>query len=182
MPPTMEVQKGTFKEFNDKEYNSRGLKVAQLVAQQKGLNEATKDSFKRYARVMVDTDIGNYGDYETLDFNISALKKTDIAELEIDFKSQIEQSTIESAGLGFGQMKLVEWHPLKLESINGMSCIHVSYTRQLNFNPLVIVHQYDFQNNDRLHRLTLSFRSSESDYWQADFADILKSFRITTSR
>jgi uncharacterized protein Usg len=79
-------------------------------------------------------------------------------------------------------LKLVEWYPLKMEKINGMSCIHISYKRQLQDSPFVLVHTYIFHNNDRGHTFTLSYRLSEIEYWQSDFDAILKSFRITNIR
>jgi hypothetical protein len=70
----------------------------------------------------------------------------------------------------------------EVEKINGVSCIHIGYKRQLHDKPFVLVHIYYFHNNDRVHALTLSYRLSEVDYWREDFAKILKSFRITTIR
>ena len=181
LPPTMEVQGGKYKEFVDNLLGSRELTVPQLAAQQKGLNE-NKGPTGKYARVMVETDIGSYGDYETLDYDINGFTKADIAELNTATKQQVQQSFIEGSKLGVGQVRLVEWHPVSLKKINGMSCYHLSYTRQMNANPSVIVDTYIFQNNDRLHRLIMSYRVSEAEYWEKDFATILKSFRITNVR
>ena len=186
LPPTMEVQGGQYKEFSDDLLGSYGFKVSsQLIAQQKGLNEykGPKGQYAgKYARVMVDTETGNYGDYDKLNFNIHEYKKSDIAELDKIYKQYIQQESVKASRSGLGQMKLIEWYPLKFENINGMSCIHVSYTRQMNDNPLVLVHMYVFQNNDRVHNLTMSYRQSESDYWKNDFSHILNSFRITNIR
>ena len=66
-----------------------------------------------------------------------------------------------------------------LQNFNGMSCIHIYYKRQFQNEPIVLVHIYYFQNYDRMHSLTLSYRISEADYWKNDFATILKSFRLT---
>ena len=181
LPPTMEVQAGEYKEFVDNGLVSLGLHVEQLVAQQKGLNEIRRPTGK-YARVMVGTEIGSYGDYGTLNFDIHEYTQSDIAELDIIIKQQNQQELANIQQPGLGQMKIIKWYPIKLEIINGMSCLHISYTRQLNDNLLVLVHMYGFQNNDRMHRLTMSYRLSEADYWQADFTDILNSFRITNIR
>jgi hypothetical protein len=176
LPPTMEVQKGKYREFVDEIKKIKGYDATQLTAQQKGLNELGKEGFEKYARVMVETTFGSAGDFEKYNFNIAEITQTDIIELNSIYKQQIQQSF-----LGTG-LKLIEWYPLKVEKINGVSCIHIGYKRQLHDKPFVLVHIYYFHNNDRVHALTLSYRLSEVDYWREDFAKILKSFRITTIR
>jgi hypothetical protein len=176
LPPTMEIQKGKYKEFIDEVKKIKGYDATQITAQQKGLNEFGKEGFEKYARVMVETTFGSAGDFEKLNFNIATYSQMDISELNSTYKQQIQQSFI---GTG---LKLIEWYPLKLEKVNGMSCIHISYKRQLQDKPFVLVHIYYFHNNDRMHSLTLSYRLSELDYWKSDYATILKSFRITNIR
>ncbi len=176
LPPTMEVQKGKYKEFVDEITKIKGFDASQLTAQQKGLNEFKKEGFEKYARVMVQTIFGSPGDFKKFNFNLAEITQADIAELNKIYKQQIQQIF-----LGTG-LKLIEWYPLKVEKVNGVSCIHISYKRQLQDMPFVLVHIYYFHNNDRMHILTLSYRLSEADYWKADFATILKSFRITNIR
>jgi hypothetical protein len=176
LPPTMEVQKGKYKEFVDQIKKIKGFDASQLTAQQKGLNEFGKEGFEKYARVMVETTFGSPGDFEKFNFNLAEITQADIAELNTIYKQQIQQGF-----LGTG-LKLIEWYPLKVEKVNGVSCIHISYKRQLQDKPFVLVHIYYFHNNDRMHNLTLSYRLSEADYWKSDFATILKSFRITNIR
>ncbi len=176
LPPTMEIQKGKYKEFIDEVKKIKGYDATQITAQQKGLNEFGKEGFEKYARVMVETTFGSAGDFEKLNFNLAPYTQMDISELNSTYKLQIQQSFI---GTG---LKLIEWYPLKLEKVNGMSCIHISYKRQLQDKPFVLVHIYYFHNNDRMHSLTLSYRLSELDYWKSDYATILKSFRITNIR
>lgn len=153
-----------------------GFDVFDLTAQQKGLNEFSSSGYERYARVIINTTYGNTGDYENLNFNIEEITQSDKNELNIFFRDEM-QNSFSANGL-----KLVEWYPLKVEKINGMSCFHISYVRQIQDNPVVIVHGYLFQNNDRIYNLTLSYRISESNYWASDFDTILKSFRITDVR
>jgi len=173
LPPTMEVQKGKYKEYIDDLNKKRGYDANQLVAQQKGLNSFENNGFKKYARVMLETTIKSPGDYSKLDFNILTISQSDIQELNITFKQQIEQGFIGS------DLKLIEWYPLKIEKANGMSCLHIRYKRQLKNEPLVLVNTYIFQNNDRMHTLTLSYRLSDVGFWKVNYDSILKSFRIT---
>jgi hypothetical protein len=179
VPPTMEIQSGKYKEIIDplipELMKSMGVDASpshNIIIQQKDLNHLSSSAFQRYARVMIDTDIKNFGDFDTLYFDIDEYTSSDIAEIDNMFHSLI------ISGMAGTQLKLVEWLPVKLEIINGMSCIHISYIRQLNNNPTVIVHLYDFQNIDRMYTLTLSYRQNEADYWFNDFDAILKSFRI----
>lgn len=176
LPPTMEIQKGKYKEYVDEVKSINGFDVIQLTAQQSGLNKFDRDGFKKYARVMIETDFGSQDDFEKLDFNISEYTGEDINELNSMFEHHFKQSV-----LGTG-LKIIEWNKLKIEKVNGMSCIHISYKRQLLDKPLVLVNMYMFHNNDRMHTFTLSYRLSEEDYWKSDFITILNSFRITNIR
>lgn len=173
LPPTMEIQKGKYKEFADENRKIKGFDVPQIVAQQKGLNQFGKEGFERYARVMLETTIGLTGDFEKLNFNISKFTQIEIIQMSNDFKEQIQQSFTGT------DIKLIEWYPLKVEKINGMSCIHISYKRRFQDKPYVLVHMYIFQNNDRRHILTLSYRLSEVEYWKNDYSTILNSFKVT---
>lgn len=176
MPSTMEIQAGKYKQGMNAYYKRMEYETPDLVAQQKKLNEYDKNAFEKYARVMIQTTIGKAGDYEKLNFNVSAYSLSDITELNTIYKKQIKEGFV---GTG---LELIEWYPLKVEKVNGMSCIHISYTRRLQDKPLVLVHIFYFHNNDRMHTFTLSYRISEADYWKTDYATILKSFRITNNK
>lgn len=176
LPPTMEIQKGKYREFIDYANKINGYDATKITAQQKGLNELGTGGFEKYARVMVETAFGSPGDFEKLDFNIYEYTQGDINELNGIFKQQFQESCI---GTG---LKIIEWYPLKMEKVNGMSCIHVSYKRQLRDQPYVLVHMYMFHNYDRMYKVTLSYRLSESSYWKSDYAKVLSSFRITNIR
>jgi len=179
IPPTMEVQSGLYKEIIDplrpeimREMGFASNSNYDIIIQQKGLNELTEIGYQRYARVMIDTDIGNVGDFDTLTFDIEEYSVSDIIEL-----NNIVRSSMVTGMAGTG-LKIVNWLPLKFETINGMSCIHISYVRQLNNNPTVFVSLYRFQNVDRMYTLTLSYRQNEEEYWKDDFEILLNSFRI----
>lgn len=175
LPPTLEIQKGKYKSYIDKKtkllgYDSSG----DLVAQTKGLNDSKITN--NYARVQLETTIAEEGKYEKLDFDITENSQEFIQEFESNFKSTVQKK--------FKQLNIniKKWYPSKMEVVNGMSCIHASYIRQFKNAPIVVVHLYLFQNNDRLHMLTLSYRLSEIEYWKTDFDKILSSFKITNYR
>jgi len=183
LPPTMEIQSGKYKEIIDPikptVMKSMGLSSStdyDIVIQQNGLNEFNTSGFQKYARVMINTDIGENEEFESLTFDINQFTASDILELDKLFKTAAEQS------FDGKKSKLIQWNLLKLEIINGMSCIHISYVRQLDDNPSVIVNIYKFQNIKKMHTLTLSYREAEKDYWIEYFPIILESFRIEEAK
>lgn len=176
LPPTMEVQKGTYKENADEIKKLNGIDASQIIAQQKGLNKNNEEGFEKYGRVLFKTTYGQIGDFETLNFNITQYTQSDILELDSFFEKQFKLSVLGT------KLKIIEWYPLKIEKINEMSCFHMSYKRQLDNNPFVLVHIYSFHNNDRMHTFTLSYRISELDYWESDFEKIIKSVNVSDIR
>jgi len=177
LPPTMEVQGGEYGKYAENMRSSLNIKAPQFVAQQKGRN-ASKSPSERYSRIIFNTYIKNKGDYETLSFNINEYSKAEIDALDETLRQELSGSV----QMGMSAMKLIKWYKLNLKTINGMSCINYSYVRQLDDTPVVFVDKYMFQNNDRMHTLTISYRLTESEYWKNDLTHALDSFRITNIR
>ena len=174
IPPTMELQGGSY--LKTKKALESILKMNQstfqIIVQQKGLNDRTSEGYSRYARVMFKTETGSRDTELIIDFDVKQFTPSEISGLNDMYKGAMQ---IQSASTG---LKLLEWYPLKIEIINGMSCIHTSYIRQLSNNEPVIVHQYSFFNYDYDHTFILSYRQNEKDYWEKDFMTILNSLRI----
>jgi hypothetical protein len=139
------------------------------------LNSGDKSGFSSYARIILETTIGNYGDFEKLSTKISASAE-ELKELSTQLKSQTELSF---SGTG---LKLINWYGVQIVSINGRSALKISYLRQLNDNPYVTVSMYQFQNNDRMHRLTMSYKQQDAATWKTLYTNILNSFTITNVR
>lgn len=181
IPQKMEIQSGNYKklaqEFQKDFKKKFGFEISgnRIVFQQKGLNNLEKSGFSSYARVILETDIGKNGDYEKLNTNYSATQ-AEINELNQEIKSQVQQSF---AGTG---LKIIKWYGISIVKVNGKTALKVSYLRQLNSNPFVLVNMYSFQNNDRLHRLILSYRQSDESTWKPFYNIILNSFTITNVR
>jgi len=171
IPPTMELQSSEYRRRKE-ELSIEDTSPFQIIVQQKGLNDFTIEGASKYARIMFKTEQGSRDTELTLDFDIKQFDAADIMELNNIFVAQI---TSESVGF---DAKILEWYPIKIEKINGMSCIHTSYKRQLNNNIPVIVHDYHFFNYYYDHTLMLSYRESEKHLWEKDFITILKSLRI----
>ena len=176
MPPTMEVQTGKYKEYVDHNKKIYGYETSDLTAQPIGLNDLQQEGVQKYSRIMFRTEYASQGDFQKLDFDFSELTASDINEINEMYKKQ------SIASLEGTTLKILEWYPLKFEKINGMSCIHIKFKRQLKDRPHVMVDMYYFQNNDRMHTFTLSYRISEEALWKSDLQTVLKSFRITEVR
>lgn len=173
VPASMELMSGTYKEFNNQILKQLEIEAPQVIFQQKGLNDYSSETFKHYVRVILETQVGKLGEFEKLNFNPTKITNSELNELNQFFK---EKTT---SDLNSIHQNIISWYPIKIEKINGMCCLHVSYQRRLNDNPIVLVNTYIFQNHDRIHSLTLSYRMNETEIWKDDLDTILKSFRIT---
>jgi len=181
IPDNMELQSGDYKKIAEsytKEYLKKfGLEVDEnrLVFQQKGLNTLEKNSFTTYARVLLETEFGKAGDFEKLTSKIAA-KPEELKEFGDVARTQIEES-FKSIG-----QKIISWYGVSIVTINNRSALKLSYLRQLNSNPYVLVNIYKFQNYDRMYTLTMSYRKEDEKYWKAIYETILNSFTITNIR
>ena len=175
IPPTMEVQSGQYAKFNQTLKKSMraldGGGPGKVTIQQKGLNSFDPLAFKSYVRIIVGTIVGNANDFEHLT-SCREVTQNELREISTLFRSQAENQFI----------KILQWDAPSQELVNGMQAIRLSYRRQYQNNPPVRVTTYIFQNHDRLHYLTMSYRESERTKWVADFPAILSSFRITNVR
>lgn len=73
-------------------------------------------------------------------------------------------------------VKLVKWYPIEYGSINGLSYIKSSFTRQMGDNPVVKVVGYEFFNSDETLEIIISYRLIESKLWESDFNKIVNTF------
>ncbi|NBL00337.1 MAG: hypothetical protein EOM50_20500 [Erysipelotrichia bacterium] len=179
IPNTMEIQAGTYKKISDKlakEVLEINLNESSVVAQQKGLNEFGKEGFKNYSRIIVETEYGKLGDYEKINTRIVASKK-ELQVLDVTIKNDFltEAEKMISKGMN---MKLLSWKPVKIETINGISMIKSQYTRTMDDKPEVMVMIFLIQNNDRLHKVTISYRISEEKLWKNDLEKVIYSFKF----
>ncbi len=173
IPPTMEIQGSTLSKIS-KELGKQFIQQSefpesgQVTIQQKGLNALDPEAVKLYVRIMVQTNKGHPGDFETLNSRYDVTQE-ELREISILFRTQIENQFI----------RILQWDDPSVEFISGMQSIQLSYRRQIKDNPPVRVATYIFQNYDRMHHLTMSYRESERNRWLSDFPSILESFRIT---
>lgn len=175
-PNYMEVQKGQYKKMADSIKRENEIGTTDIVIQTKGHNEFDPEGWEKYGRILINTTLGNPGDFVKLNFRLSDYTKEDILEMEKELKNGLTLMFKKQNG------KIIEWFPLKIEKINGMSCIYHKFERQMKNNPIVVVNSYLFFNYDRIHTLTISYRINESEFWKQDMEKVLNSFRITNIR
>lgn len=176
IPDTMELQSGAYKKLADGFKNDQGYDVSgDVVFQQKGLNEFNFKENKTYARVMIGTEISTQGAFQKLSAKVKATRK----ELEL-FSSIFQKEIVES--FGNTGLRLLRWDGTSVVTVNGQSALKFSYLRQLNENPSVYVEIYNFQNNDRMHRLTISYRLQDATLWKDALERTKSSFKITNIR
>lgn len=179
IPTNMELQGGKYKDFNKANRqtisNQTGLDL-QLdsntnIFQPIGLNNAEERGYSTYARVITETDIGKYGDYLGLSspYSFSSGELSQISR-EIYNEMQLDLSHID--------IKIIRWDGVRPVKVNNQNALEFSYLRQLNSNPYVVVKIYYFQNNDRVHRLTVSYRQEDKKLWKPLFDKTLNSLTI----
>jgi|LSQX01.2.fsa_nt_gb hypothetical protein len=175
IPPTMEVQSGKYAELSQalkkSMFDLESGGTGKITIQQKGMNSFDPVAAESYVRVMLETDVGNPKDFEHLASRYEAMQD-ELREISTLFRTQAENQ----------YAKILQWDVPSLELVSGMQAIRLSYRRQYQSNPPVRVTTYMFQNHDRMHRLTMSYREAERTKWLADFPTILSSFRITNVR
>jgi hypothetical protein len=174
IPDELELQSGAYKTFVDSYTKLAGVEADanRYVFQQKGLNEGTSESKSQYVRVIVETSYESPGSYSHLSSNPN-LSSSELSEMDNTFRQNILSS------LASINQKLIQWKGTDVVYINGMYALHCCYTRQLDSNPIVLVNVYNFQNYDRMHRLTLSNRVEDNYKWAPLFKSVVNSFKIT---
>ena len=181
IPPILEIQSAKYK--SDTKERRENLEKAwkvelddpKVVIQQKGLNDSNSNAIKRYARIITDISYGKPGEFNSLN-QWKSLSAKELERLNTEFRNELV------SGFKTTELRLIEWHPIEIVDVNGMPAIKISYTRQLRNEPVVFVNLYKFQNNDRLHSLTISYRIEEKTYWLPALNEVLDSFRITNIR
>jgi len=179
IPPSVEIQKGTYKEYSDK-ITGLILKIEaspdRVIAQPKGINAFDPQALAHYCRIIVETDRGRRGEYESLGSPL-AVSAGQLREFDSTFKQQMQQAAIMSTAKGM-KMELLSWQSSKVVRVNGVDALKTTYTRSVNDGPPAIVNVYFIQNNDCMHRITISYRLSEKNIWEEDFDKVIYTFRF----
>jgi len=179
IPPTVEIQKGTYKKAND-QFRKAILQIVtspnHVMAQPRGINDLDPVALKQYCRIIVETERGSKGDYARLDEPL-AVSGLELTEIDGQLRKQIEQGAVLSTSKGM-KMNILSWQPAKIVRLSGVYALRATYTRTINDAPTVIVNMYTIQNNDAMHRITISYRESEKDRWAEDLERVLGTFKF----
>jgi hypothetical protein len=175
IPGKMEIQGGSYKAFSDS-FQQAYLKIPfsdKVVIQPKGINALDKEALKLYARVIIKTVATEAGEVETLTTPLD-YSSSELRELDEVFK----QGFLTESKKVFPSMQLLKWEPTRIETINGIDVIVKQYVRQWKQNVPVVVKEYVFNNYNRMHIVTMSYRQTEAGTWEALYPRILQSFRF----
>jgi len=158
IPPTCELRGEGWLDDAMKERKRRmGVNGAAIVFQQTGLS--SKSNW-RYSRIMISIFKDN-----------TRLWSKDALERWI--REGLGASIDKNNGMGeAGASRILKWYPTITGTTYGNHYVRISYDRQLNTNPIVHVDYYLIWGKHRTVELTLSYRTTESDIWKADFEKI----------
>jgi len=179
IPPTVEIQKGTYKRVSD-QFKKMVLEISEspdrVVAQPKGINDLDPIAIKKYCRIIVETERGTKGDYARLDEPL-LVSDAELKELDKEFKNQLEQLAAMWDAKGV-KMTILSWQPIKITRVNGVDALVITYTRSLNDAPSVLMQVYRIQNNDVMHSIAISYRESEKEIWADDLGKVINTFKF----
>ncbi len=174
LPEEMEIQAGQLKELTEayaKDLHGNLDNHQSLVFQQKGLNSADSNSFKTYARVVVDTYKGKKETYKKLS-QTNNLNNDDIEFYKNNFEIQVQNIWPRA------KMKLIRSNEILISTVGNNYCTKHSYIRQLENSPPVFVEVFRIQNNDRVHLITFSYRIKDETQWKKVMEKILNSIKV----
>lgn len=175
IPNTMELQQGDYKKMNDcfiglidKKFDL-DIMENRIVFQQKGLNNIEESGFQDYARVIIEFEDQSYTDYISSFNELTDIEKDEISiEAKHNFQEEMDKLGI----------KLIEWNGVEVVDLGNIDALRFSYLRQLHNNPFVEVSVFCFWNNNKLNRLTVSYRRQNKNIWFAQMATALNSLTI----
>ena len=167
IPEEMELQEGIYKKMAEEYIKLYNFEISEnrVVFQQKGLNKFNQKGFQSYARIIIETE---YGDFDKDIFMTSQ----ELKEANTIMRNSVYQNFKNT------NLKLISWYGTSVTSINGKSALKVSYLRQLSSNPYVIVNMYIIPNGSKKHIITLSYRQNEEKIWKPIYSKVLKSIKI----
>ena len=174
LPDEMEIQAGELKNLTNaygKTLFSNNEKHESLIFQQKGLNSSDANSFKTYARIVIDTYKSEKGTYKNLSES-NNLNKDDIDFYLNNFQIQVQNVFPKM------KMKLISTNETIISKIGKHFCTKHSFVRQLENSPPVFVEVIRVQNNDRVHLISFSYRIEDELRWKPIMQNVLQSIKI----
>ena len=172
IPPTMELQKGLYKNFKEaaaKISLNLDLRSQALTFQQAGLNDLSIGSTRRYARIIFKSYYDKDGDFDMTEDDLTPEALKYIEDIEY---SKLKKSYNQIKRSGLGVPRLLKWFPVQKVHLGGLSGYKVSVLRQQGANPPVYVEEYKLGCGKYLHSVTFSYRQNEEGFWKSDYSEI----------
>lgn len=176
-PDFLELQSQEYRDVAKEYYQILELGKSDFTLQQVGLNELLPSAFKEYRRVIFMTEYLNPGEEVFRANERYTMSQEELAELENQLIDGLIQGFEILKTMG-SETKLVESVSLEIKEVNGMFPLVHTYKRQLNDNPVVLVETYMFQNYDKIHYLSFSYRVMDEAECRHIYDKILDSFRL----
>jgi hypothetical protein len=178
IPATVELQKGAYKKRMDRLYKNMEVDLTpdRVVAQPKGINDFDPVALKRYCRIIVETERGSRGEFAKLDEPM-VLSAAELKGMDTEIKNQLQQEVALLASNGM-KMTILAWQGTKITRVNGVGALLTTYARSVDGASPALVRKYHIWNNDCVHLITISYRESESNLWEADLGNVIGTFKF----
>ena len=178
IPPTMELQKGAYKNFKEviaKISLNLDLRDQALTFQQAGLNDREGGATRRYARIIFKSFFDKDGEFDLSD---EELTSDALKQIETDEYSNLKKGIEQIKHSGLGVTKLIKWYPVQKARLGGLIGYRIAYIRQQRTEPPVYVECYKLGSGQYLHTVTFSYRQNEEAFWKSDYSEIKRRIKF----
>lgn len=184
IPPNLEIQEASYKNVV-KKADPRGFSVLnapdrkRMVAQQKGLNDFSKEALSHYVRAVMEIvecpdEFPKFGEplnitqKEAEEFGNTIVRKGQEFPMTIGGKTE----TVKVVSITT---------PARVMNVNGVECIFLAYDSKLGSRPIVKNDVYFFFNKRKIYRLMTMIRSTEYNLWtngETDIRNIVQTIKL----
>ena len=178
IPPTMELQKGAYKNFKEaiaKISLNLDLRDQALTFQQSGLNDREDGATRRYARIIFKSFFDKDGDFNLPE---EALTSDALKQIENEEYSNLKKGIEQIRRSGLGTTKVIKWYPVQKARLGGLSGYRIAYIRQQRTEPPVYVEYYKLGSGRYHHTVTFSYRQNEEPFWKSDYSEIKRRIKF----
>lgn len=174
----LEIQSEEYRDIAKETSQVLGLGKSDFTLQQVGLNELQPSAFDEYRRIIFTTEYLNPGEEVLRPNERYSLSQRELAEFHSEWIDQLRQGYTTQKNIGLGNNKIVDSGSIEIVEVNGMFPLLLTYKRQLDDNPVILVQTYIFQNCDMIHYLLFSYRVEDEEECRDIYDKILDSFRL----
>ena len=175
IPPNLEIQEDRYtniiKKADPRGYNTLhapGRK--RMVAQQKGLNDLSKEALSHYVRAVIEIFEGS-DEFPAFGKSLNATKK-EVEEFGNLIAREGQEFSMNIGGKTQVMRVVAVTTPARVMHINGAECIFMSYDSKFENKPIVKNDVYCFFNKRKIYRLMTMIRSTEYNLWTTGNTDV----------